>query len=235
MTAARIHYLQHVPFENLGCMDAWCRNHALSSSHLYKDPHLPPVEALDWLIVLGGPMGVHDEDEHPWLRQEKQLIRQAIDAGKVVLGICLGAQLVAEVLGAEVAPGEHREIGWFPIQRAPGAEATAAGSALPATIEAFHWHRDVFQLPQGAVPLAASEACASQGFVLDERIVALQFHLESTPASARKLLTHCADELDGSKFVQTASQIFSVPERFPRSNKVMCNMLQAIADRCLPQ
>ena len=65
MTTARIHYLQHVPFENLGCMDAWCRNHALNGSHLYKDPHFPPVEALDWLIVLGDPMGVHDEDEHP--------------------------------------------------------------------------------------------------------------------------------------------------------------------------
>ncbi len=227
-----IHYLQHVPFEDPGCMNPWFRNYVLSGSHLYKDFFLPSVENLDWLIVLGGPMGVHDEAEYPWLAEEKQFIREVIAAGKVVLGICLGAQLVADALGAKVEPGEHREIGWFPVRRAPGAEKTVVGSVLPESIEAFHWHKDVFQIPKGAVPLAASEACASQGFVLDERIIGLQFHLETTPESADRLLAHCADELDGGgRFVQTDPQIFAVPRRFPRINRVMCDMLQSIADR----
>ena len=146
-----IHYLQHVPFEGLGSIANWVgqAGHNLTGSRLYAGEALPDPAALDWLIVMGGPMGVHDERHHPWLTREKQLIEQAIGQEKTVLGICLGAQLIADVLGARVYANEHREIGWFPVRRTSEAADCALGRVLPEQVEVFHWHGDTFDLPAG--------------------------------------------------------------------------------------
>lgn len=226
----RIHHLQHVPFEGLGSIEPAlsARGHRLSASHLYRGDSLPAVDAFDWLIVMGGPMGVHDESLHPWLAAEKGLIRDAIAAGRSLLGICLGAQLIAQVLGAAVTRNAHREIGWFPVERSAAAAATRIGAALPPRFDAFHWHGDTFALPPGAVHLARSEACANQGFVFAERVVGLQFHLETTPESARALIAHGGDELDGSRYVQAAAAMLAKPVRFAGVNRVMGDLLAAL-------
>ena len=117
----KIHYLQHVPFEGLGSIESALKEggHSISVTRLFSDDPLPDISAFDWLIVMGGPMGIKDEDEYSWLRTEKEFIKKTIQTGKVVLGICLGAQLIAEVLGARVYKNKYREIGWFDINFNP--------------------------------------------------------------------------------------------------------------------
>ena len=155
----RVHVLQHVPFEGPGRIAAWlaARSAEVTTTRLFEaDAALPPAGAFDVLIVLGGPMSANDEAALPWLRQEKRLVAAAILSGKAVLGICLGAQLMAAALGARVYPAQHKEIGWFPVQ---GCAPQDGSFAFPATAEVFHWHGETFDLPDGAVHLARSAAC----------------------------------------------------------------------------
>ena len=227
----RIHYLQHVPYEGPGCIETHFRSrgHDLTFSHLYLGQGLPQVGTIDWLVVLGGPMGVHDEVACTWLRREKLYIREAIFSGRMVLGICLGAQLIADVLGAGVRGGAYREIGWFPVEIDHGAAPLLRG-VLPGKIEAFHWHGDTFDIPENAVRFASSDACANQGFMMGNRIVGLQFHLETTPASARSLIRNCRDELDGSRFVQTEKEMLACGERFTLANELMETLLRQMEE-----
>jgi GMP synthase-like glutamine amidotransferase len=188
----KLHWLQHVPFEGLGIIEEWAdaRGAEISCTCLFENELLPAMDAFDGLVVMGGPMNIHDHDTHPWLVAEKKFIRQAIDAGKPVLGICLGAQLIADVLGAKVYPGLQKEIGWFPIQR-----TADAAKWLPETLPVFHWHGDTFDLPGGAVCLASSAGCKNQGFIINDCVVGLQFHMEMTEASVEALIENCSDEL----------------------------------------
>lgn len=224
----RVHYLQHVPFEGLGSIETFLRGrkHSLSATHLYLDPSFPETCNLDCLIVMGGPMGVSDEEKYPWLKREKAFIRKTMELGKPVLGICLGAQLMAHVLGAGVVKNEFREIGWFPIEFTDEARATKLGGVLPAQLEAFHWHGDRFEIPEGATPVASSEACMNQGFIMNDRIVGFQFHLETTHDSASALIENCRSELDGSRYVQSELEILSDAPRFATINDVMHSFLE---------
>lgn len=226
----RIHYLQHVSFEGLSSIEPVLteKGHELSATHLYDNQPLPSLDDIDWLIIMGGPMGIYDEEEYSWLQAEKQFIKQAIDAGKKVLGICLGAQMIADVLGAKVYAGKHKEIGWFNIHRNVGVESTILNHAFADVISVFHWHGDTFDSPKGAVALAESDACKHQGFIYNNRVVALQFHLETTAESAKALIEHCGDELDGSQYVQTADEMLSNPKRFTEINRVMKDVLKAM-------
>lgn len=223
----RIHHLQHVPFEGLGSMEDFfvSRGHALSATHLYLAEPLPNIEELDWLIVMGGPMGVKDEDKYAWLKEEKAFIRRAMDAGKRVLGICLGAQLMAHALGARVYPNESREIGWFPIR--PTAEAAdLMPGVFPKEIDTFHWHGDTFDIPQGATLMATSEACQNQAFAMDDGVVGLQFHLETTRRSAMDLIENSRGELDGSRHVQSEEEMLADDRRFNEINTIMLRLLE---------
>lgn len=231
VTMASIHYLQHVPFERLGSIADWAneRGHTVSVTRLYADEPLPAHDAFDWLIVMGGPMGVHDDDTVPWLVREKRFIEQAIGQGKTVLGICLGAQIIAHVLGAKVYKNQHKEIGWFPIRRLPQAGRTAIGQILPEQVEVFHWHGDTFDLPPGAVHLARSEACENQAFVYQDRVLSLQFHLETTLAGARDLVTHCRQELLAGPYIQQPEVMLGNNSRFATINTLMHQVLDTLA------
>lgn len=173
-------------------------------------------------------MGVNDDSKYSWLCKEKSYIQKAIDSGKIVLGICLGAQLIAHVMGAKVLKNKHREIGWFPIERSKEAAATVLGEVLPEKLEVFHWHGDTFDIPEGGTLLAASEACRNQGFIMENRIVGFQFHLETTMSSARALIKNCRDELDGSQYVQTESEMLSDESKFNKINDIMHSVLQKL-------
>ncbi|MCK6555816.1 amidotransferase [Candidatus Binatia bacterium] len=233
----RIHSFFHVPFEGLGSIADWAavRGHVVTATPWYGGGAAPSPEAYDWLIVMGGPMGVYDEGEYPWLVDEKRAIAAAIGAGKRVLGVCLGAQLIADVLGARVSRNPHREIGWFPIELASEGASTrtgrslapiARGSQTPAPV--FHWHGDTFDLPAGAVHVARSEACEHQAFSLDDRVVGLQFHLETTPASAAELIGNCPGDLVAGPYVQSAETMVADAGRFLRINAVMHALLDAL-------
>ena len=226
-----IHYLQHVPFEDLGSMAAWVhkRAHRVSATHLYQGELLPSFESFDWLIVMGGPMGVHDEAEYPWLAEEKRFIEQAMTAGKIVLGVCLGSQLIACALGARVYRNAEKEIGWFPIQLTEEAKSSALFADLPTTQEVFHWHGDTFDLPTGAIHMARSAACENQAFFLNDRVVGVQFHLETTRQSAQGLIQHCHNELVPARFIQTAEEMLAHDQRFTEINKAMEKLLDRLA------
>jgi GMP synthase-like glutamine amidotransferase len=226
----KIHHLQHVPFEGLGSIELVLKQkgHQLSATHLYNNQPLPSVNDIDWLIIMGGPMSIHDEKIYPWLSTEKRFINEAINSGKIVLGICLGAQLIAKVLGAEVYQNKHREIGWFNINRTPEAKKTILSTIIPEKFEVFHWHGDTFDIPTGAHILAESKACKNQAFIMDDRIVAFQFHLETTLQSATALIENCRDELDNSQYVQSEKEMLSNIQGFSNINQVMFSVLEVL-------
>lgn len=205
----RMHCLRHVPFEDEAGIGNWAteQGYGLVASNPYAGEPLPEPGAFDWLVVMGGPMGVHDATDHPWLLQEKLLISQAVEQGKIVLGICLGAQLIADVLGAPVTPNEHKEIGWLPVRLNKEAADSPVFTGLPEEFTAFHWHGDTFARPTGAVQAARSKGCANQAFVFGERVVGLQFHLETTADSMERLLVNCAKEIIPGPFVQSAEEM----------------------------
>jgi len=218
----RIHYLQQVPFEDLGNIQAWAeeRSHETSGAMLFRDESLPVLEDFDWLLIMGGPMNIYEHDKYPWLGREKEFIRRAIDAGRIVLGICLGAQLVADVLGGKVHRNEEREIGWFPVKLTALAGGSRIFSALPESFVAFHWHGDTFDIPPGGMRMAESQACRNQAFELG-KAVGLQFHLESSMDSIDHLITNCADELTEGRYVQRPEELLSGALRFPELRRPM--------------
>ncbi len=227
----RVHYLQHVAFEGLGSMADWFagRGDAVSSTQLYQDKIEISARDFDLLVVMGGPMGVYDEDKYPWLAAEKQLIGDAIEQGKRVLGVCLGAQLIATVLGAPVTKNREPEIGWFLIRKRREAAYSAIGRVLPDQLTAFHWHGDTFAIPDAAIPLYQSDTCKNQGFVFEDRVVGLQFHLETTPESAAALVQHCADELVEAPYVQSAAVILDDRRNYSAIHETMQRLLAALS------
>ncbi|MCD6534755.1 MAG: type 1 glutamine amidotransferase [Deltaproteobacteria bacterium] len=232
----RIHYLQHVPFEGIGSMETYfincgCR---LSSTQLYLDESFPELHDFDWLIVMGGPMGVADESQYTWMSKEKAFIKSSIESGKIVLGICLGAQLIAEALGAKVYKNYDREIGWFPIDIPEQVNNTILRGVFPQGIEVFHWHGETFDIPVSGILLASSKACQNQGFIVDNRIVGLQFHLETTLDSAKALVENCRNELDGSKFIQNEKEMLAQESRFLHINQVMIAVLERLRTQIIP-
>ena len=186
----RVHYLKHVPFEGLGAILPWLkeREWQVSLTELYRDEPLPSINDIDWLIVMGGPMSAHDESKYSWLKAEKDLIGQAIATGKPILGVCLGSQLIADVLGSKVYKNPEPEIGWFPIDLSEKATSHELGRLIPPQVEVFHWHGETFDLPQGALHLASSQACENQAFVYGDRVLGLQFHLETTQETLEALV-----------------------------------------------
>ncbi|MGF2040593.1 MAG: type 1 glutamine amidotransferase [Nostoc sp. CmiVER01] len=227
----RIHYLQHVPFEGLASIEHWLtkKDHILSATKFYNDDSLPSVDDLDWLIVMGGPMNVYEDDKYPWLTLEKYFIEEAIKKNKIVIGICLGSQLIADVLGSKVYKGQEKEIGWYPIQMTIEAQSYPVFASLPANFTVFHWHGDTFNLPPGAVRLASSEVCANQAFIYGDRVLGLQFHLESTQDSVRQIIDNCASELVTGKYIQEPKEMLARDDDFSNINTAMCKILEYFA------
>ncbi len=223
----RIHYLQHVPFEGLGNIEAWAlsHGHTLTATRLFTNEQLPSLDRFDMLVIMGGPMSVHDEAEHVWLKAEKWFVSQVVAADKPILGVCLGAQLLAEVLGGKVSQNPHKEIGWFPITLTDVFADIEPGRHLPRQSEAFHWHGETFSLPTGATRIASSKACENQGFIYNGKIIALQFHLEMTLQGAEELILHSANELVTGDYIQTEEEMLHDPQRFLHTNRMMVTLL----------
>ncbi len=227
----RIHYIKHVPFEGLGSIEAWIRNSGnhLSLTRLYAGETLPDIESFDWLFVMGGPMNIYETNRFSWLVEEKRFIERAVNKEKVVLGICLGAQLLADILGKKVFPGPEKEIGWFSVYKTPEAIDSPSAQFMPIEIEAFHWHGDTFDLPSGAIHLAQSTACESQGFSYDGHVIGLQFHLETTRSSVEALIRNCGQEIVQGPYIQTPEIMLKEGGRFREINKIMAGLLDQLS------
>ena len=220
----------HVPFEGLGSMEAWfvARGYTLTRTRLFAHEALPDERVFDWLVVMGGPMGVGDERRYAWLTQEKKFIEKAIARDIPIVGVCLGAQLIAEVLGAKVKRNQQPEIGWFPVTLAPAGAASPYLRGFPQAFMAFHWHGDTFEIPHDAERLVRSDACDNQAFAY-RNVIALQFHLETLPSGAMDLCTHCAQDLVNAPFVQSARTILNTASRFTELNRLMHVLLLNLA------
>jgi GMP synthase (glutamine-hydrolysing) len=227
----QIHYLQHVPFEKLGSIEKWSRTHgySLSATKFYLGDPLPEVKSIDWLIVMGGPMNIYEEDKYPWLAQEKKLIEQAIKEKKVVIGICLGAQLIADVLGAKIFKNQYKEIGWFPIYLTERAKDSPLLNFLPQKLNVFHWHGDTFELPSGAARMAQSEGCHNQAFIYNEKVLALQFHLEVMLENVQQIIDHCGNEISEGKYIQRPEEMFAQEKDFRKIQEAMEGILDRLS------
>ena len=226
----RAHYFQHVPFEGLGSIEPWLQSagYEITQTRYFESVAQPDPEAIDLLVVMGGPMSINDEAEFPWLVAEKQFIRAAIQLGKPILGICLGAQLIASAMGARVYGNPVKEIGWLPIHGTSVDDDAIFN--FPPLLDAFHWHGETFDLPAGAIHLASSAGCVNQAFQLGASVIGLQFHLETTPQLAQNLVAHCRHELVPAPYIQTEAQILSpTPERYAAMNRVMGDILAFLA------
>ena len=226
----RAHYLQHAPFEGLGSIAPWLEaaGYEITNTRLFKSAKFPDLKKIDLLMVMGGPMSVNDEDKFPWLVSEKQFILEAINSGKPVLGVCLGAQLIASAIGARVYRNHAKEIGWFPIHGMLSNNTSVF--SFPPSMKVFHWHGETFDLPSGATRLAKSDGCENQAFQFGKSVIGLQFHLETTPKTAREIVANCRDELTASKYVQGEEEIMSAkPEQYQSINHLMNNVLSFLA------
>ncbi len=204
----RLHWLEHAALDGPGCIAPWVEQngHRSSASRLHHGDALPTLEDFDGLIVLGGPMNIYQEADFPWLVAEKRLIRAAIDADKKVLGICFGAQLIADVLGGPVRRNAQLEIGWFPVQLTKEGIESPFLDGIDACFDAFHWHGDTYVLPPGAVRLAASAACAQQAFSYGQHVLGLQFHLE---VRQREIAAWAAKVPPATPTVQSADEMLA--------------------------
>ena len=220
----RVHYLQHEPYEGLGCIEDWVNKNgfSLSSTKFFENTNLPDLSDFDFLIVMGGPMGVHDEAKYPWLKQEKDLIKNSVNNNKIVLGICLGSQLVANSLGAEVYKNEFKEIGWFPVRIK---KEHKFFKDFPNEMEVFHWHGDTFDLPEGAVHISQSSICKNQAFVFNNKVIGLQFHFEVTTDSVKEMVHYGKDELIPGKYIQSPKEIIDKSFLTERNNDYMYKLL----------
>lgn len=202
-----VQVLQHASFEGIGNMVDWlsARSASVQYSYMFSDPRLPRPTGLDLVIAMGGPMSVNDEERFPWLGAEKNFLREAMDSGVAVLGVCLGAQLIARVLGARVYRNATKEIGWFAVD---AVDAAQDSFCFPQNFTAFHWHGETFDLPAGAVRLARTQACENQAFQVGRKIIGLQFHLEVTGDSVHEMVDHGEREVaQGGALVQTREAI----------------------------
>jgi GMP synthase-like glutamine amidotransferase len=222
----RLHYLQHVPFEDLAGIEDWAkdRGHEITRTLLFDGQVLPGMNEFDWLVIMGGPMNIYEEDKYPWLAREKGFIREAISSNKIVLGICLGAQLISDVLGGKVRKNLYKEIGWYLVTLTPEGQNSRIFRVLPNSFMAFHWHGDTFEIPPQAHRAAKSEGCANQAFALG-KAVGLQFHLESSMDSIDHLIENCSDELVDGKYIQSPTELLSHIDRFPEINRLMALFL----------
>ena len=214
--------LQHTPCETLGNIEEVLRSHAVGFNYIQSYAGQPvPAEMADkaGLIVMGGPMGVYEETTYPFLRDEMRLMESALALGRPVLGVCLGSQLLAAVLGAEVKKGERKELGWHPVTLSDSAAQDPIFAGVTREFWPFHWHGDVFSLPQGALGLASSRQTLFQAFRYGKNAYGILFHLEVTREQILQMLSDFADELReaGGSAAEITEQI---PQQLPALQEI---------------
>ena len=228
----RIHYLKHVPFEGLGSIEniLVAKGCEISRTCMYQDQSLPSIHDIDALFVMGGPMGVHDDDQYPWLSLEKEFIESVLQREIPTMGVCLGAQLLAHVLGAKVKKNTYEEIGWFPVKRTKGLQDHRV-NGLPVQFDALHWHGDTFEIPDGSSNFIVSDGCANQAFVYGENVLGLQFHLEMLPSNVEAIYQECGNTEKSGTYIQSLTEMLEPAEKFQQANNILEHMVDTFIFR----
>lgn len=220
----RINVLQHTPNEGPGSIQSWAHthHHELFVYHPYQFGFLPKASETDMLVILGGPMSPNDDLS--WIQAERDLIKTLLNQNKPIFGACFGAQQIAKTLGYQVKKGPAKEVGWAPVYR----QSTII-PGIPEKLTALHWHEDMFEIPDQATWLFSSDHLKNQGFVLNHRVVGLQFHFEPEADNVREVVVNDFPYIDGSVFKQTAADILAAP--VPAENqRVMFRILDYISE-----
>ncbi len=230
MKSLRIHYIQHVPFEDIAMIGDWAvqNGHQITNTQVFNNPVFPATEDFDWLVILGGPMNIYEETLFPWLKAEKQFSSEAIETQKKIIGVCLGSQLLADALGGKVFKNKEPEIGWFPVVRTH--ETSELLKNIPEKFTCFHWHGDTFSLPEPLQTSAYSEACQNQLFTYNNQLIGLQFHLECDLAAIKSMLKNGADEIRHATYIQNVEFITSQTQYIPKNQKLLFTLLDNLAE-----
>jgi len=226
----KLHFFQQVSFEDLEGIFKWAeeKGHSTSGTLFFEDYEFPEIDDFDWLIVLGGYMNVYESEKFPWLVEEKEFIRKAISGDKIVLGICLGAQLIADVLGGRIYRNKFTEIGWHSVSLTEDAQQSMVFDSLPDEFIPFHWHSDTFSLPPGCRRTVESKACENQAFEYNGKVMGLQFHLESTEESINRLIINCADEISRAELIKETEKMLNKRSNLKKLNRIMTTFLDSI-------
>ncbi len=228
---ASLYIVMHNASEDGVLVDSWGAEHGFKVCRvrLYLGAELPEPEAGDGVIVLGGAMGIYDEDQYTWLRREKEWLRELVAAGTPVLGICLGAQLLCAALGGRVETGAAREIGFSDIRRLDTAVTASPLGDLPEIFRAFQWHSDRCVLPPEVELLAESEFCGVQAFSYGSRVLGIQFHLDYDARLVNYNLEHFSDALEVTEgYIQSREQVLSEFEQLEITGKYFTLLLDKI-------
>ena len=225
-----IHYFQHNHFEDLGYIGDWAKSKNITTSVTRFDlkPELPSLEDFDWLVVMGGAMGVHDLDQFPWIHKEIEFIKEVIRSEKIVIGVCLGSQMIASALGARVYKNTEPEMGFWPIKFSPEAQKDNVFKHFPANLIVMHFHFDTFELSQGAVAMAESTVTAVQAFRYGNNVFALQFHCELTESNIPIFIRELAPEIVPGRLVQQPLEMLQNISYCRLNNQIFAKMLDEI-------
>ena len=228
----RVHCFQHAAFEGPGYIENWIEKnrHSITFTHFFNNDHtIPDTSDIDLLVIMGGPMSVNDENKYSWLIKEKLFLKKMIDQNKPVLGICLGSQLIANVLGSKIFKNSFKEIGWYPVYKTVNSRLD---DLFPDNFHALHWHGETFDIPEHAQFLASSNACRNQAFVYNNNIYGFQFHLEITPESIKNLIMNCKNELVDGKFIQKEKELIIYTKKYyEKTNEILEQILDRINER----
>ena len=230
----RVNVMRHLAFEDLASFTSVLQAHGYDINYIEAaDFALAPddmsqIDALsdDLLIILGGPISVNDKTMFPFIDAEITLLKERIAADKPTLGICLGAQLIANALGAKIFPGKEKEIGWYPLDITEAGKHSSLRYLSAEHCSMLHWHGETFDLPQGAVLLASSEKFTNQAFSYGENVLALQFHPEITQRSMEKwFIGHIGEimQTDGVDVEQLREETYRYANRLEMQGELFFN------------
>lgn len=228
----RVVTIQHDPLVKGSHVKAWARDRRFNhlNVRLDRDEPFPSISEFDCLVLLGGRMAIHDHDQYPWLEKEKDFIDRCLHGGKAVVGLCLGGQLIASVLGASITRNPYPEIGWHTVALRPEARWSPHLRDWPERFSAFNWHGDTFSLPDGAVHIAQSEACPHHGFVYGDRVIGMQWHPEFSASDIERLLDNCVEGLPGGPYVQPAIEIRNRLNEADRGRELLFSLFDSFSD-----
>ncbi len=214
----------HAPFELPGNIKTWCelKSIELQEYHIYKEDKFPNISDFDILVLMGGPMSVNDEKDYPFLKKEKAFIEKALKENKKVIGVCLGAQLIANVMGEKVYKNRFEEVGWFDIEKV---EDHPIIRSFPNNLTVFHWHGETFDLPKNSTHLFRSKACKNQGFIKDNAL-GLQFHIEITKEIIDMWLKEGITDKKG-EFIQSKEEVLNDLHNINKIEPLLYNLLES--------
>lgn len=207
----RITCIRHISFEKIGVIEQWAQINGCQLTEIksYLGEKLPKLDDFDLLVILGGPQSATELDKYIYLSEEIELIKQSVSAGKLLLGICLGAQLISVALGGETSKSAEKEIGIYQVNLTEEGKNSTLFSGFTSNFPCMQWHGDTFSIPKGAKLLASSEACTNQAFSYGDSVFGMQFHLEVTKEIVKDVISHCSEDLSPSKYTQSSNEIIN--------------------------